>query len=524
MLGDMARPCKLPAALPFLLAAVLAGCIHQPTMIPPQKQQIIDHTYVEYPSGCALVMLVDGLNCPTCLAVDEDGSLIVAESGINGAEPHIFGYRRNGTYFKIYPYYRTVSFFPGGFVLYGPISGMVARQGKIYVSHRQRDGYGCITALGYDGTHSTVKANLPARGDYGVTDLAIGPTDGRLYFGVGTATNSGVVGLDNWDEGWLKDYPDVHDLPYIPGPNSNLILLGRRFDTPNPRYGMFSGADILVTAPFQPFGISNQTSIPSSETPNGCICSINPDGGDFQVEAYGLHNPRGLGFDENGQLYITNDGMELRGTRPVKNDPDSILKFYRTNYGWPDYTTDCKDVSGPDYQPGADMMLPSGYPDLSPLIDQKRSGLLPPSARDLVVGVFKPLAGAAKFAFAPASGPFKSISGNIIVALRWRSRPLRHQRAGHAGAQRFQNRHGRPRNPRGEGFHSQHGGRSAQQASLRQHRIGTADRRESRRGRLTLHPGLWANGKQRRRAQLPSGHRSHLQAVGCSSDVALGSV
>ena len=71
-----------------------------------------------------------------------------------------------------------------------------------------------------------------------------------------------------------------------------LFLLGPRFDTPNPRAGL-GGADIAVTAPFQPFGVSNQTRIPKAEIPNGAICSIAINGGDFRVEGAG--GPLGSG-------------------------------------------------------------------------------------------------------------------------------------------------------------------------------------------------------------------------------------
>ena len=183
------------------ILAGMAGCIHQPQMIPADRQKSIDRKLVEYPSGMQLVMLVDGLNSPTAMCVDDEGSLLVAESG--GIEPHIFGFHKDGSYFNIYPYKRSVSFYPGGFVIFGPIGGMKAHAGKIYISHHDRLGKGVISALGYDGTHSTVIADLPAQGDYGVNDIVLG-TNGRLYFGVGTATNSGVVGVDNWNENWLK--------------------------------------------------------------------------------------------------------------------------------------------------------------------------------------------------------------------------------------------------------------------------------------------------------------------------------
>ena len=43
---------------------------------------------------------------------------------------------------------------------------------------------------------------LPSRGDHHNNQLTVGP-DGKLYFGQGTATNSGVVGLDSFHMGWL---------------------------------------------------------------------------------------------------------------------------------------------------------------------------------------------------------------------------------------------------------------------------------------------------------------------------------
>jgi glucose/arabinose dehydrogenase len=404
----------------FAAAGLLGGCIHQPQMLPLSKQIPIDRKLVEYPSGTALVPLVDGLNAPTAFAFDADNdALIVAESGADGREPHIFGFHlRDGSYFNIYPYQRSVSFYPTGFALHGPIGGMVVHQGKVIVSHRDRDGSGTISWLDYKGGHGTIVADLPARGDYGVTDLAISPNDGRLYFGVGTATNSGVVGTDNWDQGWLKRYPDVHDIPY--DPNSTLYLLGQRFDTPNPQAGLFE-SDITVTAPFQPFGIGNQTQLfAKNPKPNGAIYSVGIDGGDLHVEVYGVHNPRGLAFDEFSRLYMTNDGMELRGTRPVKNDPDTLLRVSSgVWYGWPDYTTDLHAVSDAFYQPGpeVEMMLKSTYSDLSFLIDHERSGLRAPDPKELVFGVFPSLSGAAKFDLGPASGPFMELHRNAIVPL-----------------------------------------------------------------------------------------------------------
>jgi glucose/arabinose dehydrogenase len=395
------------------LGLLAGGCINQPTMLPASKQKVIDRKLVEYPSGFVLVPLVNGLNYPTAEAFDDDGNLLVAESGF--PEPHIFGFHKDGTYFNIYPWKRNISFYPTGKVLYGPIGGMVCRNGKIYVSHKDRDGMGVITALGYDGSQTTIIAGLPARGDYGVTDLVFSPIDDRLWFGVGTATNSGVVGQDNWDEGSLKRYPDLHDEIYSPT-GTDYKLNGYRFDSQNPRAGLFGGADIARTRPFQPFGANGEERVHPSEKPNGAIYSVNADGGEARVEVFGIHNPRGLAYSGASRLYFTNDGMQLRGTRPIKNDPDALLGFGpRVWYGWPDSTTDLRPVTDPYFQPPIELLI-HGYTENSDLIDHDASGLHAPDP-SLVAGVFPTMSGASKLVFAPNSGPFAEFYHSAIVAL-----------------------------------------------------------------------------------------------------------
>ncbi len=415
-----ARPARASltafSAAAFLL---LTGCINTPGLLPKAQQKPFDRRAVEYPSGFVLTPLVRGLNCPTALCFDpERNELLVAESGIDGSEPHIFGYHLGdgGKYFSIYPFKRTVSWYPTGFVIYGPVGGMVVHHGRIYVSHRDREGRGVITAFGYDGSHATVIANLPAQGDYGVTDLAV--KNGRLYFGIGTATNSGVVGLDNWEAGWLKHHPDVCDQIYSwANPPKPLVLNGNRFDNRNPRPGL-GEPDVVVTTPFQPFGHSNQSRIRPQSIPNGAVCSVAlDDGGDFQVWATGLHNPRGLAADSYDHLFATVDGMELRGTRPVANDPDALVNVVQdASYGWPDYTTTGHPITDPAYAPPISFLVRSGYSELTPLVNAAASGLNLADNFN-VAGKFPSLSGAAKLAFVPDAGPFARFARSVVVAL-----------------------------------------------------------------------------------------------------------
>lgn len=46
---------------------------------------------------------------------------------------------------------------------------------------------------------------------YGAYLVAFGP-DGKLYFSQGAMTNTGIVGLDAYELGWLRRLPHAHDI------------------------------------------------------------------------------------------------------------------------------------------------------------------------------------------------------------------------------------------------------------------------------------------------------------------------
>jgi glucose/arabinose dehydrogenase len=409
----------------FSLALTGVGLLSTGCRIGPQLVQepaSIDRALVEYPAGFDLKPYISGLTAPSAIAFDADGSLLIAESGTGDTEPRIIGFKKNGTFFQVYPSGRTLPLLYHGFRLYGPIGGIVASGGKVFVTHRDENGNGRVTAFSYDPSvePQTVAAGFPTLGDYGMSDIAVHP-NGRLYFGVGAATNSSVVGLDNLQNGWVKRHRNFCDVPF-----TDIKLNGFRFDTNNPFSSIFGGKDIAVTGPFQKFGASDQTSIPrpppgraTSEKPGAAVFSVEQGGGDLKVEAHGIRYPAGLTFNEYGTLYITNQGMELRGTRPVSDDPDAFLKMVggETWYGWPDYSADLRPITEEGFQPPRDLAIRYGYPNVRFVIDHAGSRLIPPAPGPMLFGTFRPLAGASKFGFAPGSGPFRQFRGEAIVAL-----------------------------------------------------------------------------------------------------------
>jgi len=405
--------------------AALAGCAHEPIVLSPSQQTIIDRSTMEYPPGFVVRPFIVNLTAPTAICFDEQGTLFVAEGGgtIDNRDPHIFGYRPNDPpgkqLFDIYPSRQQIPLVHTGLRIYGPIGGMVAANGKLFVTHEDADGNGVVTAFNYkNGTSTPVVANIPAQGDYRMGDISLDES-GRLYFSVGAATNSGVVGLDNWDIGWPREHPDFCDIPFLP-----IKLQGYRFNSDNPLAGLFSGADIAVTGPFQPFNIADNLHIeaPPDGKPTGAIYSISQTGGDLRVEAWGVREPRGIVCGDFHRIYFTDDGMEPRGTRPVLNDPDAVYQLVSRGhfgawYGWPDYSRELEPIGQEKYQPPAELMRGTGYDEISALIDQSTTNLTPPDRFNWLKGVFLPQSGAAKLDIIPSSGRFEDYRGGIVVAL-----------------------------------------------------------------------------------------------------------
>jgi glucose/arabinose dehydrogenase len=335
-----------------------------------------------------------GLHFPTSLTFDPAGVAYVAESGLpfDGAPPggRIWRLDANGTR----------QLLADG--LAPPVNGLTYHNGALWVSEAGPPGR--ISRLELDGRKTVVIDGLPGPGNYHTNMVAFGP-DGLLYFSQGAMTNSGVVGLDAYQLGWLGRLPHDHDVPGF-----DLVLTGINAETADPLGGQGARA---TTGAFSPFG-SPTTSGQRVQARLPCTAAVmrcRPDGSHLELVAWGLRNAFGIGFLPDGRLLAVDQGADDRGSRPVGNAPDLLFEVEHGGwYGWPDFTngialTDARWRPERGAQPG---FIIANHKEL-------------PSPRRAVMQ-FPPHAAAVKFDVAPPG--WASWEGQLFVALFGDERPM----------------------------------------------------------------------------------------------------
>ncbi len=277
------------------------------------QERYLNPADIYVPKGYKVEVYLSGLNFPVNMVFTEYGEILIAESGSYSQTPRILRYS-NGM----------LQVIAEGF--YAPISGINYYNGSIYVSQK-----GYITIISPDGTRRDIISGLPSNGDYTNNKVEFGP-DGKLYFGQGAVTNSGVVGLDN---GWVRDNAFLHDHP-----GSYIMLRGQNFATNNMLLSE-GEEEITYTGAFSPYGVPNNPyEVRKGITKaTASILRANLDGTGLELYAWGLRNAIRLRFDQSGRLFAANQGFDARGSRPIANATDHIYIITQGLwYGWPDYS------------------------------------------------------------------------------------------------------------------------------------------------------------------------------------------
>jgi glucose/arabinose dehydrogenase len=292
-----------------------------------QKSIIADNrpvnaTDIELPAGYKAEAIATGFTFPTDVTFDESGQIYVIEAGYSYGEeflePKLIRVTSDGNKTTI-----------ATGELNGPWTGIVHHNGSFYVAEGgQKDG-GKILHITKEGSINAIVQNLPSYGDHHTNGPAIGP-DGRLYFGIGTATNSGVVGTDNFDMGWMKRNPTFHDTPC-----QSVTLTGQNYTTTHPE-----SKDQKTTGAYLPYGTPSEPGqvIPGAVPCSGSVFAVSAEGGNMELVAWGFRNPFGLAFAPDGSLFVTDNGYDERGSRPVWGTGDYLWRVQQGQwYGWPDF-------------------------------------------------------------------------------------------------------------------------------------------------------------------------------------------
>ncbi|HEV7373068.1 hypothetical protein [Arenibaculum sp.] len=293
----------------------------QAAFSPPRQVRPAD---ILLPEGYRAEAVATGLTFPTGVAFDPAGTPYVTEAGYSYGEvfltPRLLRIGSGGTAEVVAEGRNN-----------GPWNGVTWHDGAFYVAEGGELEGGRILRIVPGRPPVALVEDLPSVGDHHTNGPVVGP-DGWLYFGQGTATNSGVVGPDNYDFGWLGRYPDFHDVPC-----RDVTLAGVNYGSDNP---LTEAADEVVTGAFVPFGTPVEPGrvVRGAVPCSGAVLRVRPEGGPVELVAWGFRNPFGLAFAPDGTLYLTENAYDERGSRPVFGTADHLWRVEPGRwYGWPDF-------------------------------------------------------------------------------------------------------------------------------------------------------------------------------------------
>ena len=268
--------------------------------------------------------MAGGFNAPDHCCFDDQGYCYVIESGHKIDDPPrvLKVNTQTGTW-------KTYFTLPKDrWIKSGAMSGACWHQGYLYVMNTDT-----LLRIDSQGRMEEILTGLAGRGDHPAGVPVIGP-DNKLYFGVGCATNCGVVGADNFGFEWLSKFPEFCDVPA-----RDIKLAGRNYEARNVlgdiRQKVETGAYVPFGTPTQPGQV-----IKGNVNCNGSVLRCDLDGSNLEVVAWGLRNPYCVGFTQDGRLFATEHGMDERGNRYVVDDPDDFYEIREGEwYGWPDFAS-----------------------------------------------------------------------------------------------------------------------------------------------------------------------------------------
>ncbi len=318
-------------------------------------------------NGYKIEPVLWNLDLPVSVAFDNKENMYIAESGLNYG-----GLFTPPQILKIDHKTGNLSIFVDR-GLSRPLLHINFHNGKLYATNG-----GKISTINMDGVITNIVSGLPALGDHWVDGTAFG-SDKRMYFGVGVATNTGIVNMGR-DNPWAKTYPKFHDVPC-----KDITLTGNNHVT-DYYYEPQEKNKSAITGAFVPFntttykgelikgGIKPYEGVWSGYGCSGGLLGTKDDGSDIQLVGWGFRHLIGFTFDNDERnLIVTMNGMDERGSRPIAHDTDKIYSIDVTNhsnwgkwYGWPDYVNYGEPVTNPEFKSAFE--IPKNNNTIEPLM------------------------------------------------------------------------------------------------------------------------------------------------------------
>jgi glucose/arabinose dehydrogenase len=290
--------------------------------VPQRKISTAD---IALPPGYKIELIAQGFTFPSAAAIDDGGNVYVLETGYSygevWGEPKLIRINKDGSQTTIATGEKN-----------GPWNGMTYHDGNFYIAEGGEMEGGKILRVSLTGKIVPLVEGLPSMGDHHTNGPVI--KDGYIYFGQGTYTNSAVVGTDNAEFGWLKRKPQLHDIPC-----KDVTLAGVNYTTDNVLTD--DPDDKATTGAYLPFGTASTPGqvIKGSVPCNGAIMRIHINGGKPEVVAWGFRNPFGLAVSPDNRVFVTENGYDDRGSRPVWGTADVLWAIENGKwYGWPDHS------------------------------------------------------------------------------------------------------------------------------------------------------------------------------------------
>lgn len=179
-----------------------------------------------------------------------------------------------------------------------------------------------------------------------------------------------------------------------------------------------------MTGAYVPFGTSTQPGqvIRGVKKCGGSILKFDPNNAEatIAVHAWGFRNLIGIGWDNSGKMYGTENGYDVRGSRPVNDEFDASLSINEGMwYGVPDFSaareplTNAKFEVPDSLQAGVFVEGKLIGKNLGFVIDHAASGLTPPNP-NVVLGRHEVNSSPSLFGIAPAS--WGDLAGQLFIA------------------------------------------------------------------------------------------------------------